>query len=195
MGKEQIYRLDGSLERVTWKGKRRDFLLVFLIFQFTVIGFHCFISARIAAEDKTPFSEEVLFPGWLVLSYVIVLFVYGTPVFLFKKYLPKSIEINRTTNSIYIHRWSKKAKILRLDLPYTTFGFYTKGWYCVLEINGIFHNSKGDEIQKSVYKVIAPRLGLVWDQLRIQEMIVVLQKEGVEQVDIQELPLWELING
>ncbi len=194
MGKERFHGHGNILEKTVWKGSRNDLLIAFLIFTVSAAGLHVFICFNYSVKDNTSFMEEIKSPLSIITTFFIVIVSYGFPLFLVRKHLPKSFEINHKNKSLYIQRWRKKQKTLRLELSHTTYSFYAQSWYCVLEINGIFYNSRGFPIQKSVYKIIAPRLGMIWDQLRLLEITRELEKENVQKVKPRKASFSELIN-
>ena len=207
-----------NLNQTVWKGDRRDILLmlvilivIFIVFSFL---FNYDDDFEIVWDEENPekqfydvnmylnmflslfasMVQSFTHPFFVVLITFPILIRYGFPLFIFRRHVPKKLIIDHNGKSIYIERWKKKEKTLRLDLSYTTYSFYYEKWYCVLEINGLFHNSKGFLFEKNVYKIVAPRLGLAWDQPRMQEIVHVLRKEGVQEVDADKKSFWELIN-
>jgi hypothetical protein len=167
-------------DQLEWKGKKSDKWVMLGIVVLTIVVFHMvlsFPSARRRHRYNETWTENVQSPMYMFFSVVIIL-IFGSPVWAFRRRVPKRINLNKESRQITVVSRRKK-KTITVDLEAISYNLVEDSLYTVLEFYYHFETARGVQITKLLRTVLVPNVGMGIDRKALREIVRELDQLNV----------------
>lgn len=182
-------------DQLEWKGKKSDKWVMLGIVVLAIVIFHIissFPSARRRHRYHETWTENVQSPMHLLMVAAIVL-VFSSPVWGFRRRVPKMILLDKKSKQITIGSRRKK-KTITVDLDNISYNLVHDSFYTVLEFYYHFETPRGVQITKLLRTVLVPNTGMGIDRSALREIVRELEQMNVPlQPNTAKRTFWEYL--
>jgi len=179
-----------------WKSKRTDFLVTIVLLFIFMCLFHLMIASGLGRpshhyrdrDNHEPFEQRLTDPLHVGMSIIGTLLVFS-PLYVFRRKVPKSIFLDTDQRLLTIQkRTKKKPQIITLEA--SGYHYYSLIGFSVFEIYNDFHTRNGS-VRKRYLTVLIPKVGMSITDRDLRKLVQLLKEEGVPQEKGAKKRTWQ----